>query len=147
MKFENEHHEMEDVQVETALRHFRESIHGWSEHEFAKPRAVPASQRSGLWSMRNRVAAWGLASLLVISAVTVPVDVHYRHQQQRIAAQRAAGESQRKHDEELRQMAMAMTDEELMRHLDSDVSQATPDAMEPLASLMYDSTASSKAIR
>jgi len=133
----------EDVQVETALRHFRESMHAWSEQEYVRPRSI--STRSGiLWFLRHRAATWGLACGLAVTAIGVPTGVHLRNLQQfRIhqaeqAAAAAAAEA--KHEEEQRQAALQINDEELMRHVDQDIAQSAPDSLQPLASLMSDST-------
>lgn len=148
----NPNHEQqpEDVQVETALRHFRESIHHWSDQEYSRPRSVAATRRSGLWFLRNRFAGWGLASVLTIAAVGVPTGIHIRHENQIKAEQAAAIADQAKREEAQRQAStqinslqinsMQLNDEELMSHVDQDIAQAAPDAMEPLASLMSDST-------
>ncbi len=40
MSFDEKNPEMEDEQVELALRNFRESVRGWSEQEFSKARTV-----------------------------------------------------------------------------------------------------------
>jgi hypothetical protein len=143
----NSNHEQqtEDVQVETALRHFRESVHHWSGQEYSRPRSVAATRRSGLWFLRNRMAGWGLASVLTIAAVGVPTGIHIRHEIQIKAEQEAAIADQAKREEAQRQASLQINslqinDEELMSHVDQDIAQAAPDAMEPLASLMSDST-------
>jgi uncharacterized membrane protein YdfJ with MMPL/SSD domain len=129
----------EDVQVETALRNFRESVHTWSEAEYARPRSVPASRRSGLWFMHHRFAAWGLASAIAITAVGVPTGMHVHYEQQLKAKQQAAAEAEAKREFAERQAALQVNDEELLINVDQDIAQAAPDAMEPLASLMSDS--------
>ena len=139
MSFE-EKQQTEDVQVETALRHFRESIHTWSEQEYARPRSAASSHRSGLWFLRNRVAGWGLASALTLTAVGVPTTLYLRHEQQVKADQQAALKAQALRDLQQRQAVLQINDEELMSHVDADISQAAPDAMQPLASLMSDTT-------
>ena len=137
MNFE-EKQQTEDVQVETALRHFRESIHTWSEQEYARPRSVASNRRSGLWFVQNRLASWGLSSALTLTAVGVPTTLYLRHEQQVKVDQQIATEAQRLRDEQQRQAALQVNDEELMSHVDADISQAAPDAMQPLASLMSD---------
>jgi hypothetical protein len=127
----------ENAQVEAALRHFRESVHAWSEREQTRPRSVEFARPGAFWRVISRpVAVWGMAAVLAVSAVTVPVARHRQHEQQLAEAQRQAREVQQKHDEALRQAALAMDDEDLLSHVDSDIAQAAPDAMEPLASLM-----------
>jgi len=135
--------EKEDPQVDAALRHFRESMRGWSEREYGKPRLVHRSRWTGFWQvLANPVMTWSLASALVLASVGIPVTVH--HQQQVAAERRLALEQQQKRAEEaaLRAAAAAeINDDELLTHVDSDIAQSTPDAMQPLASLMSDNTA------
>ena len=48
-------------------------------------------------------------------------------------------EQQRLKEEAARQQAaVEINDDELLSHVDSDIAQSTPDAMQPLASLMID---------
>jgi hypothetical protein len=137
-------HDIEDAQVDAALKSFRESVHAWSEQEFGHAHAVRRAPLSGLWRvMATPMMGWALAGVLVVSGVGVPVTVNHRRQV--AAAQEAAAAEQRRLAAEAaaRELAMntpAMDDEELMNHVDSDIAQATPDAMEPLASMMRDAT-------
>ena len=122
-------------EVQQALQHFRESVHAWSAAEYGRSRA-PVRLGSFL-GMRIPVLSWTAAAAIAIAGVSVPV-VHriqvdqqkheaYVRDQQRIADEAAA-----------KQRAYAMDDEDLLKHVDSDIAQGTPDAMEPLASLMTD---------
>ena len=142
MNDEIRNQELEDEQVELALRSFRESVHGWSEQEFGKARTIKRSRWDAIFGiLANPVMAWTLATMLVMTSVGVPVKV--RHDRQ-LAAERAA-EVQRQRELEkataVEQVAdaTALTDDELLDHVDSDIAQAAPDAMQPLASLMEDS--------
>ena len=140
MNFENE-----DRDVQTALRNFRASVHAWSEQEMARPRQIQPKRVSG-WMrlMAVPVLGWGLAGVLIVAGVSVPVTVH--HERQVEATRRAAIQEQQRQAAEaaarLAQNSMndSGDDEELLKHVDSDIAQATPDAMEPLASLMGDTT-------
>jgi hypothetical protein len=138
MKFEESKHEFEDTQVELALRNFRESVHGWSEQEYARPRVIKRSRWDAIFRLvANPVMAGSLASALVITSVGVPVRIH--HERQVAAEQNAARERQLELAKEAReQQANAMTDDELLSHVDSDIAQGAPDAMQPLASMMTD---------
>jgi hypothetical protein len=138
MKFEESKHEFEDTQVELALRNFRESVHGWSEQEYARPRVIKRSRWDAIFRLvANPVMAGSLASALVITSVGVPVRIH--HERQVVAEQNAARERQLELAKEAReQQANAMTDDELLSHVDSDIAQGAPDAMQPLASMMTD---------
>jgi len=123
-----------DPQVEAALRHFRQSVRGWSDGEFAKVRTI--SPRARAWRFWQAPAlGWGLATILVVSAVTVPVEMH---RQREVAAAQAAAKQQQPAIDAEQGAAVEMSDEELLSHVDTDIAQATPDAMEPLASLMSD---------
>ena len=76
--FEQDHFEQdqEDVQVQDALRNFRASIQAWSEQELRRERKPIARSR---WMMAPALA-WGLASVLAVAAVSVPVSVHHERQ-------------------------------------------------------------------
>ena len=142
MKIEGRNQETEDVQVEAALRHFRESVHGWSDREFGRPRVIQRSRWDAMARMLARpVMVWSLASALVVASVGVPAAVH--HERQVATERQLALERQREMEADAakKQAATEMNDDELMSHVDSDIAQAAPDAMEPLASLMSDTTA------
>ncbi len=128
-----------DGKTEEALRHFRASVYSWSDREMQSgrlPKSV-AMARRGNWNGWRSVAGWAMACVLLMAAVGIPLDV--RHHEQVEAAARmsarvhqqqvAALEAQRKASE-------AITDEELLKDVDNDIAQATPDAMEPLAQMM-----------
>jgi hypothetical protein len=132
----------EDVELTTALRHFRESVHDWSDREFSRMRASQASHaiaQRGWWArMHVPVLGWALGCAVAIGGVSVPVALH-----QRRAAEAHLRDEQNRlkqiQEEEKLAAANTMSDEDLLSHVDSDIAQATPDAMEPLASLMRDS--------
>lgn len=143
MNFDKEDRELEDLEVQAALKNFRASVHAWSEEEYGRPRSA---RQSGLtrW-VASPVLGWGLAAVLTATVVTVPISVH--HERQVAAAEHAA---QVEHDRLAAEAARltassvaanSVDDEYLLSHVDSDIAQATPDAMEPLASLMSDPTA------
>jgi len=129
--------------VEQALRHFRQSVHAWSEREIAsarKPDLMSSRIRSGFFPLRMPVANWAAAAVLLVAAVAGPVAYRERaakieqqqHEAKILADKKVAEETAAK------LQAYEMDDEELLKHVDSDVAQQTPDAMEPLASLMTD---------
>lgn len=120
-----------DAGLEGALRNFRQSVHAWSEAEFARPRAVaPASARVH--------RPWALVSSalgIVLAAGIAAGGVHEHNQrieQARIAAQRQA--------EQQRELAAekARESENLLANIDKDVSREVPSALEPLAQMMDD---------
>jgi hypothetical protein len=140
MSFEEKNRLNEDEQIELALRSFRDSVHAWSEQEFSKARTIRRSRWDAFWRvLANPVLGWTLASALVVTSVGVPVTVH--HQRELVAARNAQMLRQQLLEKQAAQQeAVAMSDDELLSHVDSDVAQAAPDAMEPLASLMSDSS-------
>ncbi len=134
----------EDAQVEMALRNFRESIRGWSEQEYARPRVLQPGRHGVTWWVARHVGiAWALAAVLAVTATSVPVSVHLHHEhvvmEAKKAADRVADQAAQDRLAEVRLQSSTMDDEELLKHVDSDIAQDTPDAMEPLASLMGDS--------
>jgi hypothetical protein len=134
--------EITDAQLETALRGFRASVHAWSEREFSRARSVESLKAArhgwGWRALANPMLSWALAGALAIAVVGTPVKVHH---DQQVAAQRQHELQLQQQRLELEAKANAVDDEELMRNVDSDIAQAAPDAMEPLASLMAGSTA------
>jgi len=130
---------IEDAQVEMALKRFRESVHGWSEQEFSRTRVIRRSRWDAMWRMMaNPVMVWSMAGALAVASIGVPVNIHHR---QVVAAERQAElEKQKKLAEEKaeQQAAAAISDDELMSHVDSDIAQEAPDAMQPLVQLMSD---------
>lgn len=129
----------EEQEIEAALKNFRASVHAWSEAEFSRPRNVKTARQSGVWRLiANPVLSWGLAAVLVVGGAAIPVAVHHERQ---VEAQRLAAIQRQQHQaaEAAARLAQnSMDDEELLKHVDSDIAQAAPDAMQPLASLMGD---------
>jgi hypothetical protein len=134
----------DDAQVEVALRHFRQSVQSWSEQEFSRPRSAHSTKRGmAWWVVQHTGAAWALAVVVAVGGVSVPVGVHFHNEAVRMEAQRAADAAAKAKQEQLakiqQQQAYTIDDEALLKDVDSDIAQGTPDAMEPLASLMSDS--------
>ena len=127
----------EDVQTSEALRHFRQSVHAWSEAEYLRPR-MPKRKRS-LFAMGSPALNWAAAAVLAVTVVAVPL-VHHQHQEQ-VESQRKAAEADQKKLASEKQTAYALDDEELLSHVDEDIAQDAPDAMEPLANLMTEKSA------
>ena len=98
----------------------------------------------GWWRIKAPALGWALAAAVVVSGVAVPTTIHHQRQvvAEQAATQRAAAEQARQKltADAARQTASTMSDDELLSHVDSDIAQSTPDAMEPLASLMRDTT-------
>jgi len=134
--------EPEDEQVEIALRNFRDSVRAWSDEEFARSRTIERSRWNGFWrAAASPAMGWALAGVLMLGGVAVPVSVVHERQVADEQAKKLAiqQERQRLKEEAAREQAVvAMNDDELLSHVDSDIAQSTPDALEPLASLMND---------
>jgi len=129
-----------DEAVDLALRHFRESVHDWSDQEYSRPRSINRSRWDAAFRLvANPIMAWSLASALVITSVGVPVRIH--HDRQLEAAKIAAQAHQRELAREAQeQQANVMSDDELLSHVDRDIAQGAPDAMQPLVSMMGETT-------
>ncbi|HVC46809.1 MAG TPA: hypothetical protein VND90_06150 [Terracidiphilus sp.] len=121
-----------EPELRQALGYFKASVHGWSNEVWSQ---AMESRRRAVRPVRRRVwrlaAAWSLASLLAITAVSGVV--YERHQKQELA--------QIEHDrllEQQREMAeqRQRAEEDLLAKVESDISREVPSAMEPLAQLM-----------
>jgi hypothetical protein len=126
--------------VEEALKDFRLSVHEWSEHEFSRVRSVAPRRMSLFARLHKPVAAGALGCVVLVTTVAIPLGVH--HERTVEAAHRAAVQEQKREAAEAAQKAAlnAVNDDELMADVDNDIAQATPDALEPLASLMTETT-------
>jgi cell division protein FtsL len=141
MSLEKRKRQVDDAEVEAALRHFKASVHDWSDREFARTRPLIATAPVGFWSwMRSPFVGWALGCAVLLAAVGVPVTVH--HERVVVAEHDAVVREQARLDAEaatsraIENEAASVSDEYLLTHVDSDISQATPDAMQPLAELM-----------
>jgi hypothetical protein len=126
--------ELTDQQVAEALRLFRESVHVWSEAEYSRPRTMRQPRRATM--MTSPLLGWSLAAAVLATTVGVPVTVHHWHE---VAIQKQeAAERQQKLDQAnaAQARAAAIDDDELLSHVDSDIAQDAPDAMQALSSLM-----------
>jgi type IV secretory pathway component VirB8 len=141
MNFEEQNksaeHELTDMQVDTALRHFRESVKAWSEAEYSKPRSVRQTQRSNSWSViTSPLLGWSLAAAVVATTVAVPVAVHHQHVIEVQKHEAVVRQQQLDQEKAAQARAAAIDDDELLSHVDSDIAQDAPDAMQPLSKLM-----------
>jgi hypothetical protein len=137
-----EDEQLENERIEMALRHFRDSVRAWSDEEFSRPRTIVHSRWDNFWrAAANPAMGWALAGVLMLGGVAVPVSVVHERQAAAEQAKKLAIQQQQERlkEEAARQQAdVAMNDDELLSHVDSDIAQSTPDAMQPLASLMND---------
>jgi hypothetical protein len=120
--------EATDRELEEALGSFRQCVHAWSETALSRPRAEAQAARPRSWRL---AAAWVLGG--VLAAVSLSGSLYERHHRQdlaRIAAAQAARQRQ------LAAQERAQADRNLLTTVNYDISQAVPQAMEPLADLM-----------
>lgn len=144
MNFDERNHEIGDVEMDAALKNFRESVHGWSEQEFSKTRVVRRSRWDAMWrTIASPAIGWTAACALLVASMGGSLAVHHQRQ---VAINRDLATKQQIEQEKLdvataataNQADAAMNDDELLSHVDSDIAQAAPDAMQPLASMMSD---------
>jgi hypothetical protein len=132
--------QVEEMQVKDALRHFRASVRAWSDRELDLRQGREHAEKRGWHWITAPAMGWALGGALAVLAVTVPASVH--HERQIAAARLAVQERQRQAVAAQALISSPVTsspdDEDLLNHVDSDIAQSTPDAMEPLASLMRD---------
>ena len=126
--------DLQDVELDEALRNFKNSVHAWSEDVYSRPRSVTSEVRVRSWRL---AAGWALGCVLVAGSVSGGfVERHHRIELARIAAQQRADQQQRQLQEQ--QARAKITDEALLADVDSAVSRQVPNAMEPLAQMMSD---------
>lgn len=119
-----------EPELRQSLSDFKASVHAWSDAALNRPRTVTMPSARSAWRM---AAVWALAAVLL--AVAVSGGLYERHQRQheaQIAAQRAAGQQRGQAAQQ------AVSSEDLLANVDSDISREVPSALEPLASLMTD---------
>ena len=61
--------DVQEIEVELALKHFRESVHNWSDQEYVRPRSIQRSRWTAIFhlvanpvmacSLRAPVTTWG----------------------------------------------------------------------------------------
>jgi hypothetical protein len=141
-----------EAQFEAVLRNFRLSAHAWSNEEFVRPRAIERTRwadfQARFWrALANPALGGTLAALLLMTSVGIPVNIHRQHVLE--AEHQAVANLAKKHAEalarkaEVAAVASASDDGAFLDDVDSDIAQATPDAMQPLASLMNDAPSKS----
>jgi hypothetical protein len=117
-----------DPEMGDALRHFRQSVHAWSETVYQRARVAERAPRRNAW---GRAAAWTLGCVLVAGGAGGGW-LEYRHHQEqtRIAVAREA-----RHQRQLQEERAREAEQELAQ-VDRDISRDVPDALQPLARLM-----------
>jgi hypothetical protein len=124
-----------EMELEQALKDFKNSVHAWSEAAYIRPRQVAGQAtlqvRHRSWPL---ALGWAMGCLLVAGSVSGGL-VERHHQQ--VVAQIAEHQRDLDRQRELRaQQTAAVSDEVLLAGVDSDVSRQVPTAMEPLAQMM-----------
>jgi hypothetical protein len=124
--------ELQDAELEAALKDFKSSVHAWSDAAYHRPRQVAGTVRRGSWRLAT---SWAMGCLLVVGSVSGGLfERQHRMELARIASQqRAADQAKQLREQEAR---AKVTDEDLLADVDSAVSRQVPSAMEPLAQLM-----------
>jgi hypothetical protein len=135
-KLHPEMQEMLEPRIAHALGNFRAAVHGWSremmEHQTgSNEKAATLLVRSARRRTWRLAAAWSLASVLAMGAVSGAL--YERHQQQ--AEAQLAHQRLLEHQRELAAQK-AKAEEDLLAKVESDISREVPSAMEPLAQLM-----------
>jgi hypothetical protein len=126
----------DDVELEQALKNFRNSVHAWSDAAYGRPRTVTREVRLRSWRL---AVSWALGCVLVAGSVSGGLfERQHRLELARLAAQQRAAEQQK---QLIEQPAATVSDEVLLAGVDSDVSREVPSAMEPLAQMMADDSA------
>ena len=125
----------QDFELEQALKHFKSSVHAWSEAEYSRPRAWTREVRHRSWRL---ALGWSMGCALVAGTVSGGLlERHQKLEAARMVAEQQAAERQKQLVEQ--RATVAVTDEALLAGVDSDVSREVPSAMEPLAQMMsYD---------
>lgn len=139
MKFDDEANALkervvniEDVELEQALKNFKSSVHAWSDAAYSRPRGIAKEVRQRSWRL---ALGWALGCALVAGSVSGGLlERHHRAEAARIAAEQRAAEQQKQLREQ--QARAQVSDEALLADVDSDVSRQVPSAMEPLAQMM-----------
>ena len=125
--------EIDESELEQALRNFRQSVRAWSEAEYSRPRAAGGEHRPS-W---RRAAAWALGCVLAAGSLAGGLyDRHHRQAEARFAAEQQARQQQIA--AQRKAVLAQQSDERLFAGVDRDLSRSVPSAMEPLAQLMDD---------
>jgi uncharacterized protein HemX len=123
-----------DAKLEEALANFRSSVHAWSEAVYSRPRTVELSVKRRTWRL---AAGWALGCALLAGGVAGGVIEHQRQKETSRVAEAAQQQAHEQQTTTAKENARQQ-DPGLMAKVDSDTSQAVPDAMEPLAQLMQE---------
>jgi hypothetical protein len=129
--------EMDDRELESALKHFKASVDAWSDAAYSRPRTTVRVARHG-WRLAT---GWALGCVVVAGSLTSTLYVcHHQHELAKIAVQKAAQKIAQKQPaaEPSAASNARQEDQDLLATVDSDISRQVPAAMEPLAQMMDD---------
>ena len=121
---------IDDAELDSALKNFRQSVHAWSDATYSRPRTVKAGARTAVW---RRAAGWAMGCVLVLTVASGGV---YQHERQVEQARQAKLAEQQEEQRRIAAQRTAEDEDALLKHVDSDISRQVPAAMDPLAGLV-----------
>lgn len=113
-----------------ALRHFRQSVHAWSDAACSRSRTEIQVVAHRGWRL---AAAWALGC--VLAAGSLSGGLYERHHRE-VLAEQVREAQQAKARQLAAEQRARQADEDLLATVDGDISRTVPAAMEPLAQLM-----------
>ena len=125
----NTHLEMEDGELDAALKNFRTSVHAWAEAELARPRMVTAATPKRVW---RAAVGWALGCVLMVGGAS---GVVYEHGRQ-VAQARAAAEARQAElarEAAAKKAAESEDADALLTKVNNDLARDVPMALDPLA--------------
>lgn len=123
------HLEMEDGELDTALKNFRASVHAWAEAELARPRTVTAAVPRRVW---RAAVSWALGCVLMVGAASGVVYEHGRQVAQEHAAAVARQQAEMAREAAAKKAAAEDADA-LLEKVNNDLARDVPVALDPLA--------------
>jgi hypothetical protein len=131
-----------DRQVDEALASFGLAMRAWGDHELAHRPAAPLREpirkpRAQSWLLAPALG-WAAAAALAIAAIGVPLGIHHHNA---VVANHPYAVQPQPAPQPAQIASSKADDDQLLEHVDTDIAQDAPDAMQPLASLMSSSGA------
>jgi hypothetical protein len=123
------HLEMEDGELDAALKNFRASVHAWAEAEFARPRMVAARTPKRVW---RAAVSWALGCVLMVGAASGVVYEHGRQVAQ-ARAEAAARQAELARVTAEKKAAASEDADALLTKVNNDLARDVPVALDPLA--------------
>jgi hypothetical protein len=122
------HLEMEDGELDAALKNFRASVHAWADAEFARPRTVTVATPKRVW---RAAVTWALGCVLVVGGASGVVFEHGRQVAQERAA--AAQRAELARVAAAKKAAASEDADALLEKVNTDLARDVPVALDPLA--------------